>query len=131
MNNPALSWIAFFAVGLGGAVGCWLRWILAIAYNQRLAELPLGTLIANLVGGFLIGLVLGAFSHNTHWPVEWRLFLVTGFLGGLTTFSTFSAEAFGLLERGQVFYAFLHVAVHVIGSIGLCGIGFVVARWVT
>jgi fluoride exporter len=131
LANPALSWLAFFAVGLGGAMGCWLRWLLAVAFNHRMSELPMGTLIANLVGGFLIGLILGAISHHPEWPVEWRLFLVTGFLGGLTTFSTFSAEAFGLFERGQVLFALLHIASHVIGSIALCGVGFVVARSVT
>jgi fluoride exporter len=128
MGNPALSWTAFFAVGLGGAMGCWLRWLLAVALNHRMDELPMGTLVANLVGGFLIGLILGAISHHPEWPVEWRLFLVTGFLGGLTTFSTFSAEAFGLIERGQFVFAALHIGAHLLGSIGLCAVGFFVAR---
>jgi len=92
---------AFLAVGIGAAIGAWLRWGLGLWLNPAVPELPLGTLSANLVGGYLIGLAIAFFMQNPGISPEWRLLIITGFLGGLTTFSTFSAETVTLLMRGQ------------------------------
>lgn len=105
------------AVGGGAAVGAWLRWWLGIVLNPVFPTLPLGTLAANLVGGYLIGLTLGALSHFEALPPEARLLVTTGFLGGLTTFSTFSAEAATLIARHQVGWAAAHVGAHLAGSL--------------
>ena len=106
----------FVAVGLGAAFGAWLRWGLGLLLNPLLPALPLGTLAANLVGGYLMGIVLGMLSHYASLPVEIRLFVVTGFLGGLTTFSTFSAEAVTLLSRQQYAWMAAHVTAHLLGA---------------
>ena len=123
-----MSYSGFLAVGIGGVLGCWLRWLLAIAFNPLFPNLPLGTLAANLVGGLLMGCVLGVFDHFQTLPPELRLFVATGFLGGLTTFSTFSAEATQLLLRQQYVWFAGQVAVHVIGSITLTVAGVALTR---
>jgi len=114
-----VTFLGLLAVGVGAAVGAWLRWWLGVALNPIFPTLPFGTLAANLVGGYLMGLALGVFDNFQTLPPEVRLLAMTGFLGGLTTFSTFSAEAATLLSRQQFGWAALHVAVHVIGSIVL------------
>ncbi|MDR3399357.1 MAG: fluoride efflux transporter CrcB [Pandoraea sp.] len=106
-----------FAISIGAALGALLRWVLSAQFNAILPTLPLGTLAANLVGGYLIGVAVALFSHFPSIPVEWRLLIVTGFLGGLTTFSTFSAEVTTLLREGQMGWASLIVIVHVGGSL--------------
>src|SRR5580698_11107780 len=88
-----VNFTGFLAVGLGGLLGCWLRWILGVLFNPIFPTLPLGTLAANLVGGIIMGCMMGLFEHFQALPPAVRLFMLTGFLGGLTTFSTFSAEA--------------------------------------
>ncbi len=113
----------FVAVGAGAALGAWLRWGLGIMLNATLPALPLGTLLANLVGGYLMGLTIGVFALTSSFSPEVRLFVTTGFLGGLTTFSTFSAEAATLLARGQYGWAAAHVLIHVLGSLALTGLG--------
>lgn len=123
-----MSWSGFFAVGLGGAIGCWLRWILGIVLNPVFPTLPLGTLAANLSGGLLMGCMMGVFEHFQALPPEVRLFAMTGFLGGLTTFSTFSAEANTLLLRGQWMWFGAHVAVHLIGSLSMTILGIFLSR---
>lgn len=123
-----MSWLALAAVGAGAALGAWLRWLLAHALNTAQAALPYGTLLANLAGGFLIGVALAFFSLHEGLAPEWRLFAVTGFLGGLTTFSTFSAESLLLLQRGDLFLAFGHSALHLLGSLLLCAAGFALYR---
>lgn len=105
------------AVGVGAALGAWLRWALAMAWNPLLPALPLGTLAANLIGGFLVGVAGEALGRMAEVPAEWRLFVITGFLGGFTTFSTFSAETVGLFERGLPGAALLLVCAHVVGSV--------------
>lgn len=120
-----MSWLA---VGVGAALGAWLRWALALWLNSAQAALPYGTVIANLAGGFLIGVALAFFSLNEGLSPAWRLFAVTGFLGGLTTFSTFSAESLLLLQRGEFLLAFGHSALHLFGSLLLCGAGFALYR---
>jgi len=123
-----VSYSGFLAVGIGGILGCWLRWVLAILLNPLFPTLPLGTLAANLIGGLLMGCVLGIFDHFQTLPPELRLFVATGFLGGLTTFSTFSAESTTLLLRQQYLWFAGHVAVHLIGSIALTIAGIALMR---
>lgn len=120
-----MTFLGVLAVGGGAAVGAWLRWWLGYLLNPVFPTLPLGTLAANLLGGYLIGLALAFFSHFEALPAEARLLVATGFLGGLTTFSTFSGEAVTLLARQQATWAAAHVALHVLGSIlaTLAGIG--------
>lgn len=117
----------FLAIGIGAALGAWLRWGLSLWFNPMLTNLPLGTLIANLGGGYLIGIAVGVFQDFPGLSPEWRLLVVTGFLGGLTTFSTFSAEAMLLLQRNEYGWAIAHASVHLVGSIALCIAG--VASW--
>ena len=118
-----MSWLA---VGCGAAIGAWLRWLLGIALNSVHATLPYGTLVANLSGGFMIGIAVAFFERHSGLPEAWRLFAVTGFLGGLTTFSTFSAESMLLLQRGQYGWALAHIGLHLMGSIACCIAGFAV-----
>lgn len=113
----------FFAVGFGAAMGAWLRWWLGVLMNPLLPALPLGTLVANLLGGYLMGIALGLFSAFSSLPVELRLLVATGFLGGLTTFSTFSAEAVTLLGRQQYAWAAGHVLSHLLGSLAMTALG--------
>ncbi|MDP2072156.1 fluoride efflux transporter CrcB [Methylotenera sp.] len=113
----------FLAVGAGAVIGAWMRWGLGLALNATLPALPLGTLVANLVGGYFIGLFMGFFALTTTVAPEIRLFAVTGLLGGLTTFSTFSAEAVNLFTRGQYGWAATHILVHVLGSLAMTGMG--------
>jgi CrcB protein len=113
----------FIAVGIGAAAGAWLRWWLGVLMNPLLPSIPLGTLAANLAGGYLMGIALGIFTHFSSLPVEARLLITTGFLGGLTTFSTFSAEAVTLLSRQQYAWAAAHISTHVLGSLAMTGLG--------
>lgn len=123
-----MGYTGFLLVGFGGAIGCWLRWLLGVMLNHLFPTLPLGTLAANLLGGFLMGCVLGVFDHYQTLPPELRLFVATGFLGGLTTFSTFSAEAATLLLRQQYLWFAGHVAVHLAGSIAMTLTGIALIR---
>ena len=118
----------FLAVGLGGLLGCWLRWILGVLFNPIFPTLPLGTLAANLVGGIIMGCMMGLFEHFQALPPAVRLFMLTGFLGGLTTFSTFSAEANTLLLRQQYLWFGAHVAAHLVGTLSLTMLGIFLAR---
>ena len=111
----------WFAVGAGAALGAWIRWGLGIALNASL--LPLGTLVANLGGGLLMGAAL-AYFVATPAQNELRLFVMTGFLGGLTTFSAFSAEAFNLLHKQEYAWASAHILSHVLGSLLMTALGF-------
>jgi CrcB protein len=119
-----LSWIA---VAIGAALGAWLRWGLTIFLSQLHAHIQLGTLVANLLGGYLIGLALGFFDTAPALSPAWRLFVITGFLGGLTTFSSFSGESMVLMQRGHYGWALAHAAVHLLGSVGCCVAGY--ATW--
>jgi fluoride exporter len=118
---------AFVAVGLGAAIGAWVRWGLAILLNASV--IPLGTLLANLLGGYLMGLALAGVVHQPELSKEMKLFISTGFLGGLTTFSTFSAEAFNLMHREQYAYAVAHVLLHVIGSLLMTALGYLTVHY--
>ena len=111
------------AIALGAALGALLRWGLANGLNGLWPALPPGTLMANLVGGYLIGLAIAWFSQHPSLPPAWRLFAVTGFLGALTTFSTFSAEVVHNLVQGRVGWALATVGLHVAGSVGMTVLG--------
>jgi CrcB protein len=114
---------SFAAIGLGAALGAWLRWGLGLWLNPVHAGLPLGTLAANLIGGYLIGLAVAYFAQHPGLSPEARLFVITGFLGGLTTFSTFSAEVFTLLSRAQYAMGLVAIGAHLIGSLAMTGLG--------
>jgi CrcB protein len=115
------------AVGIGAAFGAWSRWGLSLLLNPVLPSLPLGTLAANLIGGLLIGIVMGL-AEPLHLSVTLRLLIVTGFLGGLTTFSSFSAEAVGTLMRGEFGWGVLLLLAHIIGSLVLTVVGVLIGR---
>lgn len=121
--------LAITVISVGGAFGCCLRWWLGLMFNAVFPTLPLGTLAANLIGGFLIGVAVGVFNHHPSLPSEWRLFAVTGVLGGLTTFSTFSAEVVNLLLRQQYGWAAATIGVHVMGSLLLTILGIYTVAW--
>ena len=123
--------MSFVAVGLGAACGAWLRWGLAVLLGGAHDKVQVGTVAANLGGGYLIGIALGFFAAYPHIAPEWRLFAITGFLGGLTTFSTFSGEAMVLLQRGDYGWAITHSLLHLAGSIICCIAGYASLRAIT
>lgn len=108
---------AVLAIGVGAALGAVLRWLLGLWMNAWLPEVPPGTLAANVVGGYLIGLAVVFFAQHVQVPAEWRLFVITGFLGGLTTFSTFSAEVMRLIQDGRMAWAVAAMGAHLAGSL--------------
>jgi CrcB protein len=110
-------WKSILAISLGAAIGALLRWQLGIKLNSFLPSLPPGTLTANLIGGYIVGLAIAYFAQAPDIAPEWRLFIITGFCGGLTTFSTFSAEVVTLLQEGRLTWAMGVIAVHVAGSL--------------
>ena len=118
-------WKSILAVALGAALGALLRWLLGAKLNSVFPTIPPGTLVANLFGAYVIGLGIAFFATFSSISPEWRLLVVTGFCGGLTTFSTFSAEVTLLLQQGRLVWAFGAVAAHVIGSVlmTIAGIG--------
>ena len=124
-----MTFYAFLAVGLGAALGAWLRWGLGLWLNPALPELPLGTLFANLIGAYLIGLAIAFFMQHPGLSPEWRLLIITGFLGGLTTFSTFSAETVTLLMRGQYAWGLAIISTHVLGSLLMTILGIQSFKW--
>ena len=105
------------AISTGASIGALLRRFLGAALNSFFPLIPLGTLVANLIGGYLIGLAIAIFAASPGFAPEWRLFIITGFLGALTTFSTFSAEVTSLMQEGRLAWACGAVAVHVCGSL--------------
>jgi CrcB protein len=116
------------AVGIGAALGAWLRWLFGLWLNASFPTVPPGTLAANLVGGYLIGMAMGFFAEHPGLPPEARLFAITGFLGGLTTFSTFSAEVVTLIGRSQWGWALAASGLHLIGSLFMTGLGLATVR---
>lgn len=120
-------WKPIIAISLGAALGALLRWQLGIRLNSAFPSIPPGTLTANLVGGYVIGLAIAYFAQAPEISPEWRLFLVTGFCGGLTTFSTFSAEVVTLLQEGRLMWAMGNVSAHLAGSLACTFAGL--ATW--
>ena len=110
-------WKSILAVALGAALGALLRWLLGAKLNSVFPTIPPGTLVANLFGAYVIGLGIAFFATFSSISPEWRLLVVTGFCGGLTTFSTFSAEVTLLLQQGRLVWAFGAVAEHVVVSV--------------
>ena len=115
-------------IALGATLGAWMRWGLSLWLNPRVAQFPLGTLASNLVGGYLIGIAVAWFSAHPALTPEWRLFVITGFLGGLTTFSTYSAEVVQLLQSGRLAMAGVLALIHLTGSLLLTILGFATYR---
>lgn len=114
---------ALFAIGIGAVLGAWLRYGLGLWLNPWFAAMPLGTLAANLLGGYLVGAAVMVFHINAEMPLELKLFFITGFLGALTTFSTFSAEVVSLIQHGRYAWAMGAAALHLFGSLLLTGLG--------
>ena len=108
---------SILVIVLGGSIGCLLRWFLGLQLNALFPTIPPGTWAANMIGGYVVGLAVAFFAANPSLSPEWRLLLITGFCGGLTTFSTFSSETFSLLQTGRVAWALGEIAVHVVGSL--------------
>jgi fluoride exporter len=120
--------IPFSSVFIGAGFGACLRWWLGLRLNHLVPTLPLGTLASNLIGGYVIGLAVAFFAYKTDLPPEARLFVITGFLGGLTTFSTFSAEVVGLLSEAQYGWALATIGAHMLGSFGATAVGILTVR---
>jgi CrcB protein len=121
---------AVFSIAAGASLGALLRWLLAVRFNPLYPSLPLGTLAANLIGGYIIGIAIAYFAWRPDLPPEVRLFVITGFLGGLTTFSTFSAEVVTQLQHGQVLPAIVTAGAHMLGSFALTALGIATVAWI-
>lgn len=115
--------ISIIAISIGASVGATIRWLLGLTLNAIIPSLPLGTLIANLTGGYLIGLALSLFVYYPEISAPWRLLIITGFLGGLTTFSAFSFEVVNVLQQGRLLLATSIIGAHVIGSLVMTVLG--------
>jgi CrcB protein len=115
---------AFIAVAAGAVLGAWLRWLLVGKFNAVLPHLPLGTLIANVGGGLIIGFMVAWLLSSPQLHPNVRLFVVTGFLGALTTFSSFSAESLELLQAARYGWALVHTGAHLFGSLAAAATGF-------
>jgi CrcB protein len=119
-----------FAIGLGATLGAWLRWMLGILFNSMMPNLPLGTLAANLSGGLMMGMALGFFMASQVDNHTLRLFITTGFLGGLTTFSAFSGESLALMLKHQYGWMMMHAVSHVIGALAMAIVGYYLVQWI-
>lgn len=117
------------AVFLGAGLGALLRWSMGTALNPIFPTLPLGTLAANVLGGLLIGLAIAWIARHPGTPPEVRLFVITGCLGGLTTFSTFSAEVVNLLVRRELLWGFAAIGAHLVGSLAMTAAGIGLGHW--
>ena len=122
-------WKSIVAISVGASAGAVLRWWLGNRLNAAFPQLPPGTLVANILGAYVIGAAIAFFATFPALPAEWRLLLITGFCGGLTTFSTFSAEVVGLLERGQLGWAATEVVTHVTASLLMTFAGMATVVW--
>ncbi|MFD1555769.1 fluoride efflux transporter CrcB [Paraburkholderia silviterrae] len=110
-------YLSILAVGIGGALGSLLRWVLGLRLNAVFPTLPLGTLASNIIAGYIIGVALAAFARLPDVSPQWRLFVITGCMGGLSTFSTFSAEVVAHLQNGRFGWAAGEIAIHVCSSL--------------
>src|SRR5208283_5281455 len=120
-------WKSIFAIALGSAFGGLLRWLLGLQFNSLFPTIPPGTLMANLLGGYIVGLAVAYFASAPEIAPQWRLLIITGFCGGLTTFSTFSAEVVSLIQQGRVAWAAGAIGVHLTGSLTMTLAG--IASW--
>jgi fluoride exporter len=118
-----MNMTAFFAIGIGAVLGAWLRYGLGLWLNPIFATVPLGTLAANLIGGYLVGAAVAVVHINAELPPEMKLFFITGFLGALTTFSTFSAEVVHLIQNARYGWAAGAASLHLFGSLLMTGLG--------
>ncbi|MGV2863727.1 fluoride efflux transporter CrcB [Achromobacter sp. ESBL13] len=117
----------FLAVGLGAVLGAWTRWLVSLWLNVE--SWPWGTFAVNLAGGYFVGVALALVAGHPEWPTWVRLGAITGFMGGLTTFSTFSAETVSMLERGAYGTALGYAGVSLVGSLALTAAGIATVHW--
>jgi CrcB protein len=120
---------SLIAVFIGAGLGALLRWWLGLTLNSYFPRIPPGTLAANLIGGYIIGVAIAFFATYSELAPEWRLFIITGFCGGLTTFSTFSSEIVALLQQGQALDACGAAALHLAGSVLMTLAGIATVAW--
>jgi fluoride exporter len=120
---------SIIAIFIGAGLGALLRWWLGLTLNSYFPSIPPGTLAANLIGGYIIGVALALFAATNALAPEWRLFVITGFCGGLTTFSTFSSEIVTLLQQGRSLGASGLVALHLVGSVLMTFAGIGTVAW--
>ena len=114
----------FVSIGLGAAVGAWSRWLLSLWLNAGPDKFPIGTMVANFAGSYVIGLTIAWTIFNPDWPAHIRLFLITGLLGALTTFSTFSAETVTFMHEARYGLAFVYAFVTLLGCLMMTGLGW-------
>jgi CrcB protein len=114
---------SLLVIAIGASLGAWLRWLLGMKLNALFPTIPLGTVVANMVGGYIIGLAIAFLAASPSLSPEWRLLVITGFCGGLTTFSTFSAETVALIQEGRLLWALGSVSLHVVGSLVMTAAG--------
>jgi CrcB protein len=114
---------SILAISLGASLGAIMRWVLGLVFDSMSVAIAMGTLAANLIGGFLIGVAMAFFSAHTELSPQWRLLIITGFLGGLTTFSSFSGELTLMIQEGRLSIALITVMLHVMGSILMTFLG--------
>ena len=117
------------AISVGASLGALLRWWLGLALNGLFPTIPPGTLVANVIGGYLVGLAIAFFATYSALAPEWRLLVITGFCGGLTTFSTFSAEIVALLQQGRATWALVAAGAHLAGSLLATFAGIATMAW--
>jgi fluoride exporter len=123
------SLVNFVAIGLGAMLGAWSRWGLSLWLNRGSDQFPTGTFVGNMLGGYIIGVAIAVVAAHPEWPPSVRLFLITGFLGALTTFSSFSAETFTFFEEGRIGLAVFYVIVSLVSSIALTGLGMLTVHF--
>lgn len=124
-----LMWKAIAAISVGASLGALLRWWLGITLNPHFPAIPPGTLAANLIGGYVVGVAVAFFATYSAVAPEWRLLVITGFCGGLTTFSTFSAELVTLMQQGRALWALAAAAAHLMGSVVMTFAGIGTVLW--
>jgi len=122
--------LAVLAVAIGGAFGALARWMISYRLNALFPAIPPGTLAANIIGGYIIGIAIAFFATRPDVSPEWRLFIITGFCGGLTTFSTFSAEVVMLIQQGELAKMAAAIALHLVGSLAATILGIATWSWI-
>jgi CrcB protein len=122
--------LAVLAVALGGAIGALTRWMLSYQLNSYFPSIPPGTLASNVIGGYIVGFAIAFFAARPDIAPEWRLLIITGFCGGLTTFSTFSAEVVVLMQQGELVRMGIAIVLHLAGSLAATLLGIVTWTWI-